>query len=325
MFISNLNVPEYRSKNCGSGESVIIDKIPCRDPFIMLVGDTYYLYKSQMSEMWRTENRDSKNVNILCYKSKDLKNWYDPIPVLKGVDIDHAVKDMFWAPECHYYNGNFYIFTSVYSSLTEHRCISVYKSDSPEGPFIDIAGGCITPKDWDAIDGTLYIDEQGTPYMFFVHEWTSFPERNGAMSVARLSEDFTHFVTEPQDVFRAKEPIWAAKGVTDGPYLYRSDSGRLMMIWSNFSEKGYVVALSESESGKPEGPWKHRELPIYEKGYIEGIGYDGGHAMIFKDNEGKLRITFHAPNHKTDDGVFEHPIIREIVEKDNTLVIQKED
>jgi FMN-dependent NADH-azoreductase len=59
----------------------------------------------------------------------------------------HGIKDLFWAPECHYYKGNFYIFTSVYSNKTNHRCISVYRADNPMGPFVDIADGCICPKD----------------------------------------------------------------------------------------------------------------------------------------------------------------------------------
>ena len=321
MFLSNLNIPSFDISFDPCADSKTNEQIPCRDPFIMLVGDTYYLYKSQMSELWQTDGNDSKNVNVLCYKSKDLENWCDVVTVLKGNDIDHAVKDMFWAPECHYYNGSFYLFTSVFSSLTNHRSISVYKSDSPEGPFTDITGGCITPKDWDAIDGTLYVDEQGVPYMVFVHEWTSFPSRNGAMSYARLSDDFTHFVTEPVDLFRAKDPQWAVKGVTDGPYMYRNDSGELMMIWSNFVQNGYAIALAQSESGKIDGPWKHCAKPIYENGCLSDLKYDGGHAMLFKDKNGEMRIAFHSPNHKSDDGQFERMVIRKVIEKDGALQI----
>lgn len=323
MYLANLNVPKFNKEEVNN--EVIYKtsaKTPCRDPFIMLIGDTYYLYKSSMSESWGTEKQDNKNVNVYCYKSKDLENWYDPVAVLKGLDVTHGIKDMFWAPECHYYKGNYYIFTSVFSSITNHRSVSVYKSSSPEGPFTDIAGGCITPKEWDTIDGTLYIDENGEPYMVFVHEWTSMPDKVGTMAFAKLSEDFTHFETEPKEIFRADEAKWATWGVTDGPYLYRSDENKLMMIWSNFSEKGYCIGLAHSISGKIEGPWVQTEKPIYENGYVDSINYDGGHAMIFKDREGKLKITFHAPNNKTPDGDFEHVIIMDIAEKDDTLIIK---
>jgi len=320
MFLSNIGIPADKAGAYIGNDPVKTVDIPCRDPFIMLVGDTYYLYKSTMSEMWNSGKPVSKNIDIICYKSKDLENWCDPVTVLEGKNVEHGIKDMFWAPECHYYNGSFYIFTSVYSSLTDHRSISVYRASSPEGPFTDITGGYITPKGMDAIDGTLYVDESGVPYMVFVNEWTNYDNRTGKMSFARLSDDLTHFVTKPQDIFTAREPKWAKKGVTDGPYLYRNDDGRLLMIWSNFGEKGYAVALAESESGKIEGPWKHCDQPLYERGYIDGLDYDGGHAMLFEDVNGKLRITFHAPNKKTDTE-FEHPVICEIIEKNSKLCL----
>ena len=323
MFISNLNVPAYESKS--EDKNIVFKtstKVPCRDPFIMLIGDTYYLYKSGMSEVWGTDKQKSREISILCYKSKDLENWYDPKVVLNSSDVSHGVKDMFWAPECHYYKGYYYIFTSVFSSHTNHRCISVYRSESPEGPFTDIAGGFITPKEWDTIDGTLYIDEENKPWMVFVHEWTSMPEGNGSMAAARLSEDFTHFISEPINLFYARDAKWASSGVTDGPYLYRSSEGKLMMIWSNFSEKGYCVGLASSVSGKVEGPWVQSEKPIYEKDLKEGFKYEGGHAMIFKDKEANLKITFHAPNGKTPDGDFEHVIIRDIKETNSKLEIR---
>ncbi|MBE6731328.1 MAG: hypothetical protein E7564_06545 [Ruminococcaceae bacterium] len=323
MYISNLNLPEF--KKCDSKGEVVYKtstKTPCRDPFIMLVGDMYYLYKSSMSEAWGTPGQNKKSIDVICLKSKDLENWCDPVTVLEGIEVSHGVKDMFWAPECHYYKGSYYIFTSVFSNITNHRSVSVYKSSSPEGPFTDIAGGCITPKDWDTIDGTLYVDEDGTPYMTFVHEWTSLPDKVGTMAYAQLSEDFTHFVTEPVELFRADAPEWASTGVTDGPYLIKNSENHLMMIWSNFSNKGYCIGVAHSLSNKIEGPWVQEEKPLYEKGYIENFDYDGGHAMIFKDKEGNFKITFHAPNQKTPDGDFEHVIIRDIIEENGTLKIK---
>ena len=323
MYLSNMNVPEFTKENVNT-EAIFktSTKVPCRDPFIMLIGDTYYLYKSSMSEAWGTEEQSKKSIDVFCYKSKDLENWYDPVVVLKGSEVTHGVKDMFWAPECHYYNGYFYIFTSVFSNITNHRSVSVYRSSSPEGPFTDIAGGCITPKEWDTIDGTLYVDENGTPYMVFVHEWTSMPDKVGTMVYAKLSSDFTHFETEPKEIFRADDAKWATWGVTDGPYLYRTNENKLMMIWSNFGKNGYSIGLATSESGKIEGPWVQSEKPIYENGMIGNLNYDGGHAMIFKDKEDKLKITFHAPNDKTADGDFEHVIIMDILEKNGVLVIE---
>jgi hypothetical protein len=198
--------------------------------------------------------------------------------------------------------------------------ISVYRADNPLGPFEDIAGGHITPEDWDAIDGTLYIDEENNPWMVFVHEWVTMPEQNGAMVAARLSEDFTHFISEPIQLFLAKEPKWATKGVTDGPYMYRTKD-KLFMIWSNFSEKGYVVSVSESLNGKIDGKWLHREELLYEKNLKPKYTVDGGHAMIFIDKKNETRIVMHGPNNPKGDE-FEHILFFTLLEKNGTIYIK---
>lgn len=285
-------------------------KFGCRDPYILLYDGKYYFYQGAGSR------------GIICSVSDDLENWSEAVTVFTVPENFHGVNCLFWAPECHYYKGNFYIFTSVFSSLYNHRTISVYRSNNPLGPFEDIADNCITPKDWDAIDGTLYIDKDGAPWMVFVHEWTSMPDHNGAMAAAKLSEDFTHFITEPVQLFLAKEPEWTTSGVTDGPYMYTTDSGELQMIWSNFSEKGYVVAVAKSESGLVTGPWTHRKELLYQKDLRPDFKTDGGHAMIFADKEGKLKLALHGPNHRTDDGDFEHLQLFDLVEENGELKIK---
>ena len=301
-FLPNRNVDfSYAEPSFCIGEEKTSSGLFCRDPFILVCNGKYYLYKNE-------------NNKIVCLVGDDLEHWSKPIVVFDPPKDFHGIKDIFWAPECHFYKGNFYIFTSVYSSIFNHRVISVYRADNPLGPFEDIAGGCISPKDWDAIDGTLYIDGNGDPWMIFVHEWTSMPDRNGGMVAARISEDMTHLVTEPVELFRAKDAPWATWGVTDGPYVFRTESG-LFMIWSNFCKNGYAVGLAKSETGEICGKWQQFPQPLYEKGANDDFVTDGGHAMIFEDLSGKVRLALHGPNAKTDNET-EHLMLFYLNERD---------
>ncbi len=315
MKFSNFHIPVHEENKPRTepekGGCRTSQKFPCRDPFIMPYDGKYYLYH-------RSEE-DGKN-GILCSVSCDFENWSKPVTVFSPPRAFHGIKDYFWAPECHYYEGYFYIFTSVYSSTYHHRVVSVYRADNPLGPFADIAGGCITPPHWDAIDGTLYIDENENPWMIFVHEWTSMPDGNGAMCAARLSPDLSHFISKPVHLFYAKDVPWATKGITDGPFLYKMEDGSLLMLWSNFSEKGYVVALAKSESGKITGPWTHADRLLYQKGLRPDFTTDGGHAMLFRTFTGETMVSLHGPNTARNRD-YEHVLLYPIVEKDGWVEI----
>lgn len=76
--------------------------------------------------------------------------------------------------------------------------------------------------------------------------------------------------------------------VTDGCFLYRTNSGKLLMVWSSFSFGNYAIGIAESVTGKIYGPWKQQAIPLFDR--------DGGHGMIFKSLEGKLILVFHGPN-----------------------------
>ena len=95
--------------------------------------------------------------------------------------------------------------------------------------------------------------------------------------------------------------------VTDGPFLHRTASGTLLMLWSSFSTKGYAMGVARSESGTIEGPWVHEKEPIWKE--------DGGHGMIFRAFDGRLFITLHQPNepHK------ERAVFRELLEEGGTI------
>ena len=88
------------------------------------------------------------------------------------------------------------------------------------------------------------------------------------------------------------------------------------MIWSNYSDNGYCVGISESESGLVTGPWKHGEL-LYSR--LMSGDYDGGHGMIFTTAEGQLTLAIHSPNKPAEDGTEERVILLPLEETGDTL------
>lgn len=275
-----------------------------RDPCILYDDGVYYAY----------------GTGWVCWKnttgSLDGK-WTGPYSV---VETPAECDGNQWAPEVHEYNGAFYMFTTYHSTKTGHRGCTILKSDSPMGPFVEITDGPVTPDDWDAIDGTFYVDQNGDPYMVFVHEWTSTDDGVGRMAYAKLSADLTEFVTEPVEMFRADDPSWSTNGVTDGCWMYTTESGSLLMIWSNWDKYGYCVGIARSESGTLAGPWIQEDKVLYSKSMTGQ--YDGGHGMIFTHTDGQLYLSIHSPNSATDTRK-EMPVFIPIREENDTLVWDK--
>lgn len=263
-----------------------------RDPYVLVYDGKYYMYGTCLS--------NGKGYG--CVVSEDLENWSYPVQVYTPAEGSDEIAD-FWAPECHYYNGSFYLFATYRSQASGKRGTAIFKAASPLGPFEMISNGHITPKEIDCIDGTLYIDGEGQPWMVYVNEWTSSPDEVGEMAAAKLSDDLSRFISEPIVLFRARKHIWTTGSVTDGPCLYRTENGRLIMLWSNLSKSGgYAVGMAVSDNGEIDGNWIHYPEAFYERG--SSFEYDGGHPMLFYTLDGKLTMALHSPNGETD-GVVE--------------------
>ena len=283
-----------------------LQDIHIRDPFILLEGGRYYLYGSRGNEAW------GKATGLDVYESDDLVSWSGPSVVFTPPEGFWA--DMhFWAPEVHQYHGKFYMFVS-FKSETACRGTQILVADTPKGPFTLHSDGPVTPRDWECLDGTLYIDRDGKPYMVFCHEWLQV--RDGEMCAVRLSDDLKQAVGEPFLLFRASEPDWALKDktefVTDGPWMYRTACGKLLMLWSSSAANGYVEAIAYSDNGDVTGRWQHQKQLLFDQ--------DGGHGMIFTSKEGKLFFILHNPNNSP----MERPVILPLEERDGTLAVIRE-
>ena len=265
-----------------------------RDPFVLTAGDTYYLYGTKGSTCWGRETA------LWCYTSRDLKEWEGPVEIFRRPEGFWADRN-FWAPECHFYKGSYYLFVS-FKAEGVCRGTQILKADNPLGPFKLHSSGPVTPRDWECLDGTFFVSGDGKPYMVFCHEWVQIG--NGTVCAMELKDDLSGAAGDPFVLFSAHDALWvlpvnaseearAALGgrqpyVTDGPFLYRCGDGTLRMIWASFGEGGYAEACARSESGDIAGPWIHDPALLFSE--------NGGHGMIFSDLSGGKYLVLHAPN-----------------------------
>jgi arabinan endo-1,5-alpha-L-arabinosidase len=283
------------------------EHIQIRDTFIFpnKKDGKYYMYGSTDKNIW------GKGTGFDVYIGEDLENWEGPYPVFRPNE-DFYSEENFWAPEVHEYKGNYYMFATFLRSDNNHRGTAILRSESLLGPFEQHSEGPVTPKEWNSLDGTLFIDEKGLPWMVFCHEWVQVED--GEICAIRLSEDLKEAVSEPILLFRASEAPWPTafkhpkrtserNYVTDGTFLYKAENGDLLMLWASFVNNVYAQGISRSVSGKISGPWVHDETPIYQN--------DGGHGMIFKTFENNLMLTLHAPNQTPNERPKFIPIVEE--------------
>lgn len=286
--------------------------INIRDPYVMFHDNKYYMYGTRSATTWGIAK------GFDCYVSENLEDWEGPFEIFSNDGTFWADRN-YWAPECYHYNDNFYFVTTFGSE--EKMGIQILISDNLLGPFVAHTNEIITPKDWKCLDGTLYFDEDKTPYLVFGRSFQDVIL--GEMYSAKMSKDLKSFVEKPKFLFNASDAPWTypipfAKKqfnmdgsvyLVDGPSIYRTSDGTLIMLWSSWGEKGYAVGTALSKNGKITGEWIHNEKPFYSE--------NGGHGMIFNDeNNNKMYYVLHYPN----DLYKEKPFFQEIIEKDNKLI-----
>lgn len=268
--------------------------IHIRDPFVLpnAAEQQYYLYGTRGSEAWTPSAS-----GIDYYTGTDLQNWEGPFPAFRPPAGFWADRN-FWASEVHVYRGRYFMFAS-FKAEGVCRGTQILAADSPQGPFLPVSDGPVTPRDWECLDGTLFVDADDQPWMVFCHEWVQVGD--GEICAVRLSDDLTSAIGQPHLLFHASEAPWAqevnSKGrkgyVTDGPWMHRLANGELIMLWSSFGTGGYTVGVAKSISGDILGPWQQMPEPLYAG--------DGGHCMVFRTFEGELLLAYHRPNPTPDE------------------------
>ncbi|MBQ9161635.1 MAG: family 43 glycosylhydrolase [Clostridia bacterium] len=278
------------------------EQINIRDPFVVYENGKYYLYGS------RARNFGCNTNGFDVYISDDLTNWSEPIECFSSEQYG-LNRFANWAPEVHKYNGQYYMLATF---TQENGLRGTYSlvSDSLTGPFVPHSKGALTPNEWECLDGTLYVDESDIPYLVFCHEHTQI--KDGTMCYVRLNEPLDSAEGEAVTMFAASShplvgPVGKDHFVTDGPFMYRSKTGELFMIWSSFVNGNYAELVVKFKDGKLGLEFEHVE-PLLDN--------DGGHGMIFSDEE-KTYFTYHTPNTR----LCERPEFRVVEDNGDTIGI----
>ena len=334
-----------------------------------------YIYYDPITEHYILHQGTGRNV----WKSQDLINWAGPVTgfTIVSNNLTLANYDAWknytftatvpwnlnsgnWAAEMHYYEGKYYYFTTLHNSravpqvaLTGEnsrtwrgnawRATIIGVGDSPEGPFTNMHYAApATPREFMTLDGTFYVDHDGTPWLVYAHEWTQ--KIDGTMEAIPLISDLTAASGEPLLMFRASlgcpwyeyqpyqnQPQYDNSGgmkyttiaqkkelsdkqcidyVTDGPHMWETPNGSLVCLFTTYRDDEYIQAQLISRTGNIAGPWESAPYLDFD---------DKGHAMVFEDKDGGLKLVMHnnmgSASHNTTSGV--HAEICDVVLTDD--------
>jgi GH43 family beta-xylosidase len=286
--------------NAARAAPLTLPDMPLHDPWIVADAATrdYWLFTRNEAAM-----TGDRRLGIMAYTSRDLKHWTRPKLVFHlppGTWADDGA----WAPEVHRWRGRWYLFATFHNEKAAlkragvrsnyRRATVLAVADRPGGPFRLVRGGApIAPATLMTLDGTLHVDAGGKPWLVYAHEWLQTGD--GTIEALPLDE-MLRAAGSPRLLFRASDAPWAsgrpqAEGdkiyVTDGPELFRTRTGRLLMLWSSYDEDGkYVQGVARSRTATLAGPWE--QLPPL-------VRADSGHGMLFRRFDGGLMMVLHRP------------------------------
>ena len=270
----------------------------------------------------------------LVWKSPDLRKWTGPYHVVKtDPDSWMGKNPMIWAAEIHEYQHRYYYFATftnrdviidtVKGNKIERRACHILVSDHPDGSFVPMKDLTYLPANMPTLDGTLWVDKDQQPYLVYCHEWLQ--NWNGTIEKIRLKPDLSGTIGKSKLLFKASDSPWSKerneKGdtvfnkVTDGPWLFRTKTGRLGIIWTSWIFDVYTQGVAYSQSGTLDGPWIHEKAPITPPNF--------GHGMLFRTFEGKLLMSVHS--HRNDNGRYIRvPHLFEVDDSGDRIVVGKE-
>lgn len=285
-----ITAANFMTAKDASADNPIVQHIFAPDPAPMVYNDTVYLYTTHDED--ETVGGFYTMLNWHCFSSKDMVNWTAHGQIWSLDDISWA-NDRAWAAQCIEKNGKFYLYVPVKAEKSG-ICIGVGVSDSPYGPFEDAIGGPLVDEgDWNDIDPTVFIDDDGQAYLYFGNPQLRYVKLNDDM----ISYDKEVGVVKNEMTIEAfgqgseEHPCSYA----EGPWFYKRN-GLYYMVYPAFGEKG-GENISYSTSTSPTGPWTFGGIVLAPNNcytiHPGVIDYKGHSYMFYHGNPLDKTSSFH--------------------------------
>jgi beta-xylosidase len=263
------------------------------DPFVMKHKDIYYLYGT--------------TAPFQCWQSSNLVDW-DYAGRAYTKTVESWGTGSFWAPEVIPYRGKFYMVYSCKQPDGEGFRLCLAVAEKPAGPFIDR----YTPWFDDGssnIDGHIFIDKDGTPYLFFdkvgvVGEpWKGSEHGHlyGIIYGVQLKRDLSAVIGEPVECVKADQE-WEL-GTTPGHMPSHCDEGAFVLrlgdtYYLTYSAGHYtdpLYGIGYATASAPLGPWrKGSDNPLVRRDLAAGVS-GPGHSCVTTSPDGtELFLVYHA-------------------------------
>lgn len=198
----------------GWADNPIIQTIYTADPAPMVYNDRVYVYTSHDEDVLEDNFFTMKDWS--CYSSSDLVNWTDHGTVASLKSFGWTGNNGAWAPHGIYRNGMFYLYCPIHM-----KGIGVLVSDSPFGPFTDPLGKTLINSGSGDIDPTVFIDDDGQAYLYWVNPYLKY---------VRLNKNMTSYSGRIEEInlmiesFGRRSNTERPTSYEEGPWLYKRDS-----------------------------------------------------------------------------------------------------
>lgn len=147
-----------------NAENPIVQTSFTPDPAPVIFGD----------ELWVFTGRDRNADNDFYYmtgwqafSTTDMKNWTNHGCFLEDDDFSWCNENDAWASQCIERNGKYYFYFTTTNKSGGGRAVGVAVADDPEGPYKDVLGKPLCGPNWDYIDPTVMIDDDGQAWLMF--------------------------------------------------------------------------------------------------------------------------------------------------------------
>ena len=295
LSLDSLRVLDFKTRGRMFREDIPTAEIWLSDPAVLADPATQMYYMTGSGGMQ--------------YRSKDLMTWSGPYNVIEPDTTSWmGPRPAVWAAEPYLIEGKYYYFGTFTNNRTiiaenEHgkiprRSCHILVSDKAAGPFRPIGDELYVNPNVPTLDATYLGDTDGKKWLLYCEEWLI--NSNGTVEAIQLKDDLSGVVGERIVLFRAFDAPWNIEKdgkhnwVTDGPFAFRTETGKLGVFWTSWQDGVYTTGAAYSTSGTMEGPWVQDPEPI--------IPGDYGHAMLFKDLSGKWMMSVHSNKNLPGEG-----------------------